>query len=521
MPVFEFEYLEVLGEGTSGMVYRARDARGRDVAVKLFRASVAGDPALLKRFRREVAIATTLEHEALVTTYEGGRTASGRLFLSTELVRGGDLHRLEAGVGPLEEEAALSVMRDLLLGLAYLDERRLVHRDVKPENILLAEDGTAKLGDFGLAKIAAPDGSRVTVTGEVIGTPYYLAPEQIRGARDVDIRADLYAAGVVFFEMLAGRPPFDGPTVVDIVGAHLGAPVPDIAALRPGISAQSAWLVENLLRKERLERPGSPAAVLEALDGVLEDPRSGHAAVRAALWHAVRGRVAPPVKPRLTLSSQDALVDRTFRSPRVALSIRTASEAVTLLVFAGDRLALGRDGIERSENDVCLRVRGPGAEEASRRISSQHLVAYLEGPAARVRDLATRAGTRVDGMRLPAGATAPLRPLSTISIAGVLELEARTIPGPRGEAAALLLSRPQNGAEQAYLLLRERAAIGARGGAIDIGPAGGGAGALELAAPPPGEITFTLGGRSVAPGDVIEAPGLVIEVREIRPEEMK
>src|SRR4051812_35967823 len=109
-----FEYLDVLGEGTSGTVYRARDAAGREVAVKLFRANVATDPALLKRFRREVEIALALEHENLVATRDGGQTAAGRLFLSTELIAGGDARRLLGALGKLPEAAALSIARDVL-----------------------------------------------------------------------------------------------------------------------------------------------------------------------------------------------------------------------------------------------------------------------------------------------------------------------------------------------------------------------------------------------------------------------
>ncbi|HVY61012.1 MAG TPA: serine/threonine-protein kinase, partial [Planctomycetota bacterium] len=222
-----FEYFETLGEGVAGVVYRAKDPKGREVAVKLLREAAAKDEDLLRRFRREVDIATGLEHENLVLAFEGGRTAAGRLFLSSEFVRGGNAARLLEANRPLSEAAGVALGRDVARALGYLHAQKLVHRDVKPENILVRADGVAKLSDFGLARSAAPGGARLTATGEVLGTPYYIAPEQIRAQKDIDIRADIYSLGCMLFEWLAGKRPYDGGSVVEILAGHVKGAVPD------------------------------------------------------------------------------------------------------------------------------------------------------------------------------------------------------------------------------------------------------------------------------------------------------
>jgi serine/threonine-protein kinase len=288
--VATFEYYETLGEGVAGIVYRAKDPKGREVAVKLLRESAARDAELLRRFKREVDLATELEHPNLVAAYEGGQTAAGRLYLSSEFVRGANAARLLEHNRPLAEAAALSLARDVFRALEFLRKRNLVHRDVKPENILVGEDGAAKLSDFGLARSAAPGGARLTATGEVLGTPYYLAPEQIQAKKDVDGRADLYSVGCMLHEWLAGARPYDGATVVEILAGHLRQPIPDLAALRPGVRPDVAALVRELMEKDRERRLADPAAAARRCEEALAalGAGDGREAVRAALARVPR-----------------------------------------------------------------------------------------------------------------------------------------------------------------------------------------------------------------------------------------
>jgi len=556
MAVAQFTYLEVLGEGTSGTVYRATDALGREVAVKLFRANVARDPAQLKRFRREVEIATELRHENLVRTYAGGQAQGGRLFIATEIVAGGDVHRLLLCEKRLSEGAALAIVHDVLRALDHLDEKGLVHRDVKPGNVLLAEDGRALLTDFGLAKPAghlaaaaaaeaaergAERGldapavaalfSRITATGEVVGTPYYLAPEQILGARDVDVRADIYAAGVVLYELLTGRPPFDGASVVEIAERHLSAPVPDMAPLAPEISPGATALVHALLAKHREQRPGTPGEAAAHALALIPDIAAARAEVRAALART-RGVLAVAAASNGPGGTGAALTQRSgtltsgqtdgptrARGARWRLDLTTAKGTLRLIVFAGTRLEAGRDSVDRSDNDVCLRVLGggEGADTASKKISARQMRFELEEGRVLVTDLGSKGGTRVDGQKLVSKAPTPLRPLSTISIAGVLELEAHTLRSPTGSVEALLLLRPQNGSGQAYALVRERLRIGVRGGLPSAGlPRGAGAELFIMGG------RFFLDGHPLDVGDLFETVGdLGVEVCEILPGDMK
>src|SRR5205085_3027350 len=183
------------------------------------------------------------------------------------------------------EAAALSIARDVIRALAYLSSQKLVHRDVKPENVLVRDDGIAKLSDFGLARSAQPGGARLTATGEVLGTPYYMAPEQIQGKKDVDVRADLYSVGCMLYEWLTGKKPFDGASVVDILGGHMKGEPADLAAACPGVAPQTVALVKALMTKDREKRPQDPAAAEKLCMAALGAPGigDGYHAVRAAL----------------------------------------------------------------------------------------------------------------------------------------------------------------------------------------------------------------------------------------------
>ncbi|MDQ3469192.1 MAG: serine/threonine protein kinase, partial [Actinomycetota bacterium] len=216
---------EPLGTGGMARVVAARDLRlDRPVAVKLLAADVV-DPLGRERFVREARSSAGFSHPNAVAVYDAG-DADGSLFLVMELVDGPSLATALAD-GPLPLGRAVSVADDVLAALGAAHAAGIVHRDVKPGNILLGRDGRAKLADFGIAKRLDDLSGDLTLTGQFVGTPRYLAPEQVVG-EPVTAATDLYAVGVVLFEMVSGRPPFDAGTPLATAIAHRDAPIPDV-----------------------------------------------------------------------------------------------------------------------------------------------------------------------------------------------------------------------------------------------------------------------------------------------------
>ncbi|MBX9625222.1 MAG: protein kinase [Gemmataceae bacterium] len=223
----------LLGRGGMGEVWSAVHLlMNRRVAVKLVHPDLAHSPAAVARFRREVEAVARLDHPNIVRTHDADQ-AAGRLLLVMELVDGPDLARVAADRGPLPVAEAVGYARQAAVGLQHAHEAGLVHRDIKPQNLLLAPDGTVKIADFGLASVLADDLDEeqvVTSTahlgphtrpGQGCGTPDYIAPEQVRDAGSADTRADLYSLGCSLYHMLAGRPPFAGGTGFSKVAGHL------------------------------------------------------------------------------------------------------------------------------------------------------------------------------------------------------------------------------------------------------------------------------------------------------------
>ncbi len=207
-----YEVLERVGRGGMGVLYRGRDpVLDREVAIKVMGGDFAADDSARTRFYREARASARLQHRNIVTIYEFAED-NGNPYIAMEFLRGQSLQARMAAAGAFPLVQKLDIVTQLLTGLHYAHEQGIVHRDVKPANIWLLEDGTVKLLDFGIAKIAA---STMTSAGSVLGSAFYMAPEQVTG-REVDGRADIFAAGVVLYELLANHRPFEGesPTVV-------------------------------------------------------------------------------------------------------------------------------------------------------------------------------------------------------------------------------------------------------------------------------------------------------------------
>jgi eukaryotic-like serine/threonine-protein kinase len=253
-------------------VYEGRDEiLARAVAVKVLHPHLAADQVFLERFRREAISAARLSHPNIVATFDAGTADNGTAYIVMELVRGTTLrhHLAQGGLSP---GLAIAIAIQIADALRHAHDAGLVHRDIKPGNVLLCQGDTetapqVKVTDFGIAKAATGIGLDLTMTGMVVGTPKYLSPEQVEGL-EPDARADLYALGVVLFEMLSGDPPFTGPTDMAMALARLDGPAPRLAARCRGLPPELDRLVTALLARDPNDRPPSAAVVRRALASI-------------------------------------------------------------------------------------------------------------------------------------------------------------------------------------------------------------------------------------------------------------
>lgn len=301
-----YRVLEILGEGAMGEVYRATQVQmGRDCAVKVMRPSDISAAGGVQRFRREATAAARIAHPSVAAVYDFGEAADGRYFLAMEFVEGRSLRRLLDERAPLSIEQSVEIATQIADGLAAAHELGIVHRDIKPDNIMVRErpDGTAiaKIVDFGIAKPPAASDSVVTTTGAVVGTPLYMSPEQFVPDETIDGRSDLFALGLVLFEMLTGERPYPGSTMADAL-KRLAVPPRTLKQVRPN----SRWPEELQLVLDRLmafdpnDRPASSSNVaLQLLDAVPEASELRRRGSRVTVTTTPRAQPAL-LDPRLT-----------------------------------------------------------------------------------------------------------------------------------------------------------------------------------------------------------------------------
>ncbi|NLF13428.1 MAG: ABC transporter substrate-binding protein [Anaerolineaceae bacterium] len=302
----KYEIRAEVGRGGMGTVYLAHDPLlQRRVALKVLAPHLAGEPDLIERFLREARAAARLKHPNIVTIYDVGQEGSTYYFVM-EYVDGPSLARALAQRGPMSPGGALRLLRPLASALDYAHGQELVHRDVKPGNILLDPRGEPALGDFGIAR-AAQD-SRLTTTGTLVGTPEYMSPEQARGD-EVDHRTDLYSLAIVAYEMLGGRSPFAGTTPHGVLYRQVHEAPPPLRQPRPGDPAWPA-AVDGVLQKALAKEPGqryeTAGAFVEALARALgaAQPAAGQGTVVPA---PVAGAHRPPMEDEATVLAGGAV----------------------------------------------------------------------------------------------------------------------------------------------------------------------------------------------------------------------
>jgi serine/threonine protein kinase len=266
-----FELLNKIGQGGMGTVFRAQQkSLDRVVALKVLPPSIAKDQKFIERFQREARASAKLNHPNIVQGIDVGLDPStGLWYFAMEYIDGPNVAAVLKQQRVLPEEQVLSIGRDVARALECSWGAGIVHRDIKPDNILISAQGETKLADLGLAK-QTHDDAGVTQSGQAIGTPFYMAPEQVRGKSDeIDIRTDIYALGATLFQMATGRPPYDGETSAVIMSKHLTEPVPKARQANPALSEGFSRLVERMMQKKREQRVQTPAELLSEIEKVL------------------------------------------------------------------------------------------------------------------------------------------------------------------------------------------------------------------------------------------------------------
>jgi len=268
--VDKYTLVRLLGRGGMGAVYEARHAKlARRVGIKFLLPELATNRDVLRRFENEAKAAGGLEHPNLVAVTDVGAASDGAPYLVMEYLEGEDCSKLLRRNGPLPVPRAADIVVQACRGLAVAHKAAIVHRDLKPENLFVTDagDGTdlIKVLDFGIAKLRPTDASVVTGTGATFGTAFYMSPEQARGAGDVDPRTDVWSLGVVLYELLTGRKPFQGEQFLQVIYQILSVEPPPAATVRPGLPARLSEIIERAMTKEADDRLPSVLELAEAL----------------------------------------------------------------------------------------------------------------------------------------------------------------------------------------------------------------------------------------------------------------
>ena len=281
-----YRLIERIGKGGMGEVYRGEHLKlGREAAVKVLPSNLVNEADFLKRFEREASSAAKLEHPNILPVYEYGETPTP--YLVMPYVKGGTL-KDKMSVGKLSQGEITSYLRQMAEALDYAHEQGIIHRDVKPANMLLDERGRLYLGDFGIAK-ALEGAEGLTRTGVGVGTPEYMAPEQAQGR--ADSRSDLYALGIILYQMLTGRVPYSGNSTVEVLMKHLQDPLPmlPLRSVQPALPARIEQIIQKALAKNPNDRYGSGRAMVEDFTEAMAAGSGASAAADATVVAGMAG----------------------------------------------------------------------------------------------------------------------------------------------------------------------------------------------------------------------------------------
>jgi eukaryotic-like serine/threonine-protein kinase len=348
-----YELEELVGEGGMSSVFRARDAvLERRVALKILHEHHARDPEYVERFRREAQAIARLAHPNIVTVIDRGEWR-GRQFIVFEHVSGETLKDVVEREAPLPVERVLALTHQIARALAFAHESGIVHRDVKPHNVLLDDEGTPKVTDFGIARSLDLD-DELTETGTVLGTSDYISPEQASGER-VDERSDQYSLGILLYELLTGEVPYTGPNLMAVALRHLRDPIPSVRALRPDVPPRVDAVVARALAKRPRDRFPSMEAMTAALEASLAEERTARRRSAGEDTGVLPARPAPPEPPAGTAQPPAARP-----RPAVVVLLLVAAGALVAGLFAAQ---MGRDGTNGGGGAGEGAANGDGASE--------------------------------------------------------------------------------------------------------------------------------------------------------------
>jgi len=383
----EYTILDRLGAGGMGQVYRAEHhTMGRIVALKMLPPKMMDSPEAVRRFQREVRTAARLLHPNIVTAFDA-REHDGVYCLVMEYVDGQDLATLVKENGPMPVESAVECILQAARGLEYAHGENVVHRDVKPSNLLVDKKGTVKILDMGLARVfGAPDqgsGDRLTGSGQMMGTCDYLAPEQAENTRTADCRADVYSLGCTFFRLLTGSPPYTGDSMLKILLAHREAPIPSLCDDRGDVSPQLDAVCRKMLAKRPEDRYQSMTEVIAALETCMTGRQvrplagevSGDTALTSFLQQlsegaaGIRRRTAAAEEkiPSLSETAADrGLIRKPPAGRRHVLIFAVAVAVAVLLAALLLGLVLRKDAAEETQRKETLPPAGPRQDGPAR-----------------------------------------------------------------------------------------------------------------------------------------------------------
>lgn len=362
-----FELLEVIGRGGMGTVYKARQKRpDRFVALKVIHGHYAADPEFRARFQAEIRVAVELEHQNLVPLFDAG-DSNGNLYMAFRLVRGRDLKEILEADGPMAPERAVGIIGQLSAALEYVHECGILHRDVKPSNLILDEGNDhLYLSDFGIAK--AKDATHaLTAKSAVIGAVDYMAPEQF-DSREIDERTDVYAEGCMLFELLTGETPYKSDSIASLMRAKLDSEPRSLAEVGATVSPEMELVVANALARNPEERFGSPRELANAAVDALSVAAATRRMSGFALDQETRRM---PIESTSATERKPASGDRSPMKPVLAGSL-----AVVLLIAAGvavSRLGIGGDSPVAEPSKATTAVAKPPPEKSrgtSRQVST-------------------------------------------------------------------------------------------------------------------------------------------------------
>ena len=406
-----YEILGLVGAGGMGTVYRARDKELDEiVALKLLQREVVDQPGMLDRFRQEVKLARRVTHRNVARTFDIGEH-EGEKFLTMEFVEGESLSAKLARQGGLSRREGAPIIQAVCAGLAAAHAAGVVHRDLKPDNVLVGTDGRVVLTDFGIAR-ALSDGSAGMTVGLALGTPMYMSPEQVEGRRDVDARADIYALGAIVYEMMTGEHPFQGDSIWAIAAARLTQPPPDPRSKNPDVPPAAAQIVQKCMARSRDDRYASVEEAAAALSAL-------------TMPETLRATPAPIAPP---LEDAKAVAVLPFRNQGSAedeyLAEALGDDLVDALSMTPGLRVLARSAVAR------LRGTDKDARELGREL---HVQVVVEGSMRRAGDtlrLSVRVVSVADGFQLwakrferPESAALSISDEAADAIAGVLTVQ--------------------------------------------------------------------------------------------------